>query len=637
MTEPKTVSETYLFELPESPPVAGDVVDVVVHDALDELFSIELTVHSRSAELSPRDYVGRVARLTYPSLAGKTRVRGLVASMRQEIAEPTGVSRYRFLIVPALWLTTQRTNSRIFQDESYIDMVHRITAGYGERIPRCRENLRVKFTERNYIAQYGETDWHMIRRKLADIGVTLVAAHDGSGEIVMSDDLGNLGERADDPVAFRANSGLTGARPHVLDAVFETKLSASAVHVRDYDPQRPQLSLDGYALDADALASESTLTRFEFAMGKFGSEPAGGDLAATRLEEDRADHEQATFKTSVPIAPGTRFSLSEHPRADANIQWLVVRTETRATHMTATHLATAIPAAQRHRPRRRQAPRIIGTQTAVVVGPDSEEIDVDPEARVCVRFHWDRRDKRIDTTRRVRVSQGWAGPGYGFVCIPRIGDEVIVDFLDGDPDRPLIVGRVHNGANPTPQKLPEQKAWSTWRSRSTPGGNGFNEITFDDAAGAERLYVHAQRDAIVEVENDVFTRVLGNVNGLVQGNGTGGVKGTGKLSIDGDASLKVGGDLAIDVAGSINATAGSNIVLSAGDQRRDDSTNHFIGTGGLYVTAHCAAQFNTANFHVFAGNIKLTAGGSEIHITDGGINIQSAGDIVVNGAVIKLN
>lgn len=223
------------------------------------------------------------------------------------------------------------------------------------------------------------------------------------------------------------------------------------------------------------------------------------------------------------------------------------------------------------------------------------------------------------------------------MCIPRIGDEVIVDFLDGDPDQPIIVGRVHNGVNPTPQKLPEQKAWSTWRTRSTPGGNGFNEITLDDAAGAERFYVHAQRDAIVEVENDVHARVKGNVNGLVRGNGSGGIQGTGKLSINGDASLKVGGDLAIDVAGSINATAGSNIVLSAGDQRQDESTNHFIRTGGLYVSAQSVAQFNTAHFHVNAGDIRLRAGGSEIHITSGGINIKSGGDVVVNGAVIKLN
>lgn len=630
-------TKTYRLKLPESPDVALDVVDVVIDDALDELFRVEVAVHTTSAELSPRDYVGRHLALDVPSLSGTLKIRAIIASMRQELAEPTGISRYRLVAVPALWLTRQRKNSRIFQGQSVVTMIHAITADYGERIPACPTELSVTPPEREYIAQYGESDWDMIHRSAADYGIALAALHDGSGKVLLSDDLGSVGARAGEAVPFRPLSDLTPEEPHVLAAVFESQLTPSGAHVRDYDYARPKLPLDGRALDADAFASELALETFEFAVGKFDDESTGGERAQSRLQEGRRERERAIFQTSLPAAPGTLFTLADHPRADANIEWLVVASTTRATHTTARHEVIAIPAAQRYRPSRRPAPRVIGTQTAVVVGPDTEEIDVDAEARVCVRFRWDRRDKTADTTRRVRVSQAWAGPGYGFVCIPRIGDEVVVDFLDGDPDRPIIVGRVFNGINPPPQKLPEQKAWSTWRSRSTPGGEGFNEITLDDAAGDERIYVHAQKDAIVEVENDVHAHVKGNVNGLVRGNGTGGVKGTGKLSIDGDASLSVGGDLAIDVDGSINASAGANIALSAGDQRRDESTNHFIETGGLWITASSAVQVNTAHFHVFAGDIKLQAGGSVIEITSGGINIKSGGDVVVNGAVIKLN
>lgn len=630
-------TKTYLLKLPESPDVALDVVDVVIHDALDELFRIEVAVHTTTADLSPRDYVGRRLALDVPSLGGTLKVRAIIASMRQEIAEPTGISRYRLMAVPALWLTRQRKNSRIFQQQSVVAMIHSITADYGERIPECATELRVSPPEREYIAQYGETDWDMIHRNAADYGIALSALHDGSGKVLLSDDLGSVGTRIEKAISFRPHSDLTPGEPHILGAVFESQLTPSGAHVRDYDYARPQLPLDGRALDADAFASAIALETFEYAVGKFDDEGTGGERAVSRLEEGKRERERAIFETSLPAAPGTLFTLADHPRADANIEWLVIESTTRATHTTAKHQVIAIPAAQRYRPTRRPAPRVIGTQTAVVVGPDTEEIDVDAAGRVCVRFRWDRRDKTADTTRRVRVSQAWAGPGYGFVCIPRIGDEVVVDFLDGDPDQPLIVGRVFNGINPTPQKLPEQKAWSTWRSRSTPGGEGFNEITFDDAAGDERIYVHAQKDAIVEVENDVHAHVKGNVNGLVRGNGTGGVKGTGKLSIDGDASLKVGGDLAIDVTGSINAAAGVNIALAAGDQRRDESTNHFIKTGGLWITGSSAVQVNTAHFHVNAGDIKLRAGGSVIEITSGGINIKSDGDVVVNGAVIKLN
>ncbi len=637
MTEPERQLQDIRFTLPDSPNTALDVVELVLRDALDDLFVAEVTVHTASHELSPADFVGRRLELDIPALGAAMRLRGIVASMRQEWTEPTGVSRYRLLGVPPLWLTTQRTNSRIFQHQSVVGMVHEITGDYAEHIPRCEEKLGAPPPEREYVAQYGETDWAMLRRKAADEGITLWMAHDATGRVTLVDDIGRVGLRAPESIPFRPRSELTPAHAHVLDAMFESQLAPAATHVRDYDYERPGLELDGRALDADAFTTEPGLETFAFAVGKFDEQDPASALAVTRLEEGRTERQRATFKTSLPVAPGTVFTLTDHPRADANVEWLVVAATTRSTHHTAEHEAVAIPAFHRYRPRRKLPPRIIGMQTAVVVGPDTEEIDVDAAGRVCVRFRWDRRDKATETTRRVRVSQGWAGPGYGFVCLPRIGDEVIVDFLDGDPDQPIIVGRVHNGIHPTPQKLPEQMAWSTWRSRSTPGGNGFNELTLDDTAGKERIYVHAQRDAILEVENDVHAHVKGNVNGLVRGNGSGGVKGTGDLSIDGDASLRVGGDLAIDVGGSINAAAGANIALAAGDQRRDESTNHFVKTGGFWISASSAMQVNTAHFHVFAGDIKLQAGGSSIHITDGGINIKSGGDVVVNGAVIKLN
>ena len=646
MPEPKLpLADAYTLRLPESPAVELDVVDVHIRDALDELFLAQVFAHTRQLELEPADFVGKRAQLIHPALGGEQKLTGIVASMRQEIAEDTGISRYRFVIVPALWLTTKRTNSRIFQDGRYLDVVHEITKDYGDRIPKCVEKLRGELGKRPFIAQYGETDWDMIRRQAAEAGVALCAIHDGNGEIVMSNDFGNVGQRIEERVPFRPTSKLTPGQPHVMSAIFESRVSPGMVWLRDYDYERPKLPLDGRAIDADAFAGEDRCEQFEFAVGKFNEEAAGTTLAGVRLEEARREHELARFKTNVPVAAGTLFTLSDHPRASANIEWLVISSTTKATHRTASHELVAIPAALPYRPQRRPAPRIIGMQTAVVVGEEGSEIDVDEHGRVCVRFRWDRRDKKSETTRRIRVSQGWAGAGYGFVCIPRVGDEVIVDFLDGDPDRPLIVGRVHNGVNVAPQKLPEQKAWSTWRSRSTPGGNGFNEITLDDAAGEERIYVHAQKDVIVEVENDVNAHVKGHVNGLVRGNGSGGILGSGQLKINGDASLEVGGELDVNVGGSITATAGSNIILSAGVQRVDESINHFVRTGGFYVTAKSVAQFNTANFHVFAGDVWLQAGGSHIHITPGDIDIHAVGDIkihadgniIATAGVIKLN
>ncbi len=628
----------YALTLPESPDVPLEVVGVTIRDALDDLFHLEVTIHSPMAELAPRDFMGQPLCFDAPSLGGLMQLRGIVATMRQELAEPTGVSRYRLTAVPALWLCTLRKNSRIFQHQSVIQVIHTIVGDYAGRIPACGELLGEDHPVREYMAQYGETDWDMIRRKAADAGVTLWAAHDGSGRVMLADDLGQSGARVVQPIPYRPVSELRPSTPHILAVSFESRLSPGATHVRDYDYRHPVHQLDGRAFDADTFVSEGALELFEHAVGRFQRDEDGQRVALLRLEEGRVEHEHAIFTTNVPAAPGTVFTLVDHPRADANIDWLVVRATTYAGHADARHQAVAIPAAQRYRPRRRPPPRIISTQTAVVVGPPEEEIDVDSEGRVCLRFRWDRRPDGPSTTRRVRVSQSWAGPGYGLVCLPRIGDEVVVMFLDGDPDEPIIVGRVHNGLNPGPLQLPAQKAWSTWRSRSTPGGEGFNEITLDDAAGAERIYVHAQRDAIVEVEHDVHARIEGDVHGLVCGNSSGAVKGSGSLSIDGDAELSVnGGDLTVTVSGEINASAGADFTLFAGDERRDESTNHHIHTGGLWIRGRSAVQVNTPHFHVFSGDIKLTAGGSFIHITSGGITIESGGDVVVNGAVIKLN
>jgi type VI secretion system secreted protein VgrG len=637
VTEPaQPLAETYRLVLPESPAVAFDVVEVDLRDALDDLFWLEVRVHTRVADLSPRDFVGTRMVLEMPSFAGPLRVDGVVARMRQEWAEPTGVSRYCLVAVPWLWLTTQRRNSRIFQEQSAIELIHTIVGDHGERIPPCLEHLGRDYPVRDYASQYGESDWDMIRRTAADLGVALCARHDGSGAVAITDDPVAFGARAAEPIPFVPQTELLHAGPHVVAASFETRLAASRAHSVDYDHEHPLLALDARAFEAEPLRSEGTLEAFEFAVGRFADADAGTALGALRLEEQRSERERAQFHTSRPVAAGTVFTLNGHPRGDANGDWLVVRSRTRAADAEASHHVEAVPADLPYRPRRRPAPRIIGTQTAVVVGKDGEEIDVDEEGRVCVRFRWDRRDKPFDTTRRVRVSQGWAGPGYGFVCLPRVGDEVILDFLDGDPDQPLVVGRVHNGTNPIPQQLPEQKAWSTWRSRSTPGGEGFNEITLDDAAGAERIYVHAQRDANIDVENDVNAHVKGHVNGLVKGNSTGGVFGNGKLSIKGDAHLRVGGDLKVEAA-NITETADGNVLLHAGEQRIDESSRHFVQTGALYVNAGVAAQFVASNFVVYAGNITLCAGASIIHLSNGGIEITSDGPVKINGSVIKLN
>jgi type VI secretion system secreted protein VgrG len=614
----------YLAAFPESPPAELHVVGLDLQDALDDLFTLELWVHSERADLAARDYVGRPVTLVVPSFGAPLRVHGVVARMIHERTEPTGVSRYRFTARPWLWLTTHRQNSRIFQDQSVLDVLVAIADDYAGRIPPFAEELAQPVPPVDFMAQYAESDWAMIRRRTADRGLSLRAIHDGSGAVAISDDPASFGERV--ALRYRPLSELVPADPlHVIEASFDSTLVPGGVEISDYDYERPLLPLQGRARSRSALGTEELLVPYEHGVGRIVEESA--QLAALRLEEARAERRRATFRVTVAAAPGTIIRLAEHPRDDENRDWLVVRARTQASDETASHLVEAIPAEHPYRPRRPDPPRVMGTQTAVVVGREGEEIDVDAQGRVCVLFRWDRRDKHHDTTRRVRISQGWAVGGYGLVCLPRIGDEVIVDFLNGDPDQPIVVGAVHNPVRPSPLELPEQKTVTTLRSRTTPGGAGFNELSFDDAAGAERVYLHAQRDAVVEVENDVHTRIEGNVYGQVAGSTSGGVQGSSDVSIAGDGSLAVGGVLSVN-AGDVHVNGRNHIMLAAPGMHQA-SDNHFIACNGLWVRAGSVTQFVTGKLHVFAGEIMLQAGGSTIKMDGGGVEI--------NGPIIKLN
>jgi type VI secretion system secreted protein VgrG len=343
----------------------------------------------------------------------------------------------------------------------------------------------------------------------------------------------------------------------------------------------------------------------------------------------------ACFDADFTLAAAAAFTLVGHARSDVNVDWLVVRCETRAQGARSSHRLHCVPLSQPHRPVLLPRPRIIGTQTAFVVGEPGREIDVDGHGRVCLKFHWDRRSDTFGTTRRVRVSQGWAGPGYGFVCLPRVGDEVVVEFLDGDPDQPLVVGRVHNGVAVAPQTLPEQQTRSTWRSRSSPGGDGFNEITLEDAAGAELVHLHAQRDAEVVVRNDARIHVGGHVDSNVKGNATGGVKGDGALTVQGDVDVTIGGNLDVTAA-NIDASA-NKIVFSAMGARVDESAAHHVSADGPFTVSAGATVFVTPLFIVMSQAISLAAAGSLIEMGERGITIKSSGPVTINGSVVKLN
>jgi type VI secretion system secreted protein VgrG len=207
--------------------------------------------------------------------------------------------------------------------------------------------------------------------------------------------------------------------------------------------------------------------------------------------------------------------------------------------------------------RRTPRPVIPGAQTAVVVGPSGEEIHTDEHGRIKVQFHWDREGKHDDRASCwIRVAQSWAGPGWGALYLPRMGQEVVVEFLEGDPDQPLVTGSVYNGANPPPLSLPGDKTRSTLRTESSPGGGGSNELRYEDAKGSEEIYLHAQKDLNVVVENDQTATVGGNQTLDVSGNRSRSIGGSQSLTVAKDDTSTIGGSQTLAVGANRTTTVG---------------------------------------------------------------------------------
>lgn len=325
---------------------------------------------------------------------------------------------------------------------------------------------------------------------------------------------------------------------------------------------------------------------------------------------------------------------------------------------------SVIPLAVPYRPRHQKRPLIFGTQPARVVGATPEgTVDVDEHGRVNLELRWDRRELwargasgKENPTRRVRVAQAWAGAGYGFVTLPRIGDEVLVAYEDGNPDRPVVIGRVHNAVTRTPLDLPDaHKSISIWKSQSFGAAgpvSGHNAIAMDDAAGAEVLGVKAQRDLVALVGRNATTTIEADESTSIGGDQALSVKGSQSVRVGGQSlgaghqTVRLGGDYSLDckqadiVAKGIRMTAmSSNLELVASGERLDVSgTKHHFESPSIFMKAYDVVQVVTPNFHVFAeSEIHLQVGGSKVHITAGGIEISSTGDVKVNGATVKLN
>lgn len=600
-------------------------VDAYHHvDELSELFETTVEFLSTNAEIDLAEALGAEAALTLKDEDAEITFTGLACEAEQLTHVPGALSRYRLRIVPAEWLATKRRNTRIFQHLSIPEIIDEVYGFLGEGPAK---KLSETYEPREYTVQYQESDDTFVKRLAAEVGIGFFFDHGNASRMTLFDD--SRAELAGKRTApFRAQRlGHEAREAHVQAARSALKLAAGKLSLRDFDHDKPALDLGTAHPASKPLANEAALEIYEHDVGTYKSESKGKAAAARMLEELRARADTMHLLASFPAPPGTELTLKEHPRDQLNKAFLVLRSEHSVRFGdVAENRVHVAPKDVRFRPERLSKPRIHGSQTAIVVGEDGEEIDVDDQGRVCVAFHWDRREKSAAPTRRLRVSQAWAGPGYGVMMLPRIGDEVIVSYLDGDPDEPLVVGRVHNGTAPPPLKLPGEKTRSIWQSKSTPNAEGHNHIIMEDQAGAELLDVRAQRDLNMHAERNASVSVGKAASENIGTTHTQTVGSNQTVGVGGSQGVNVSGDRSITAGGALTETSASHSIKSGP-----------ISMQGTVIGANAAALIAaTAPVVSLHGDATVVATAPIISLSASGEATMSAPLAVVDGAGVAV-
>lgn len=611
-----------------------DVREYRVQQGMNTPFAVTIMAVSQNSDIDFEAVIGLEASFTLHGRgtdSGKRTWRGICTEFHQSGVDEQGLATYHIQIAPKLWLTSQRSNHRIFQVMTELDIAKQLLEEWGiEYVAK----IQGEYKPRQYRVQYGETDLAFFSRMLEEAGISFYFVdQDGQTLLVLTDAPQRADERVN-PIAFR-DKPPAADKEHVTAVRISRFVRPGKVTLRDYDYRKPA----EYALGASAAANgmEEQLESYHYEPGAFNFGGAVGEptpfaddrgvyrtdaeeaqkLAAKRLQATRSNAALATFRCNViDLAPGSVLRVLDHPQRELGDtkKLLVLQSEIsgkRDEEMT--HICEVRSADHAYHPPLRQAkPKVNGIENATVVGPLGEEIHTDEFGRVRVQFHWDREGLRNATSSCwIHVSQPWSGAGYGGTNLPRVGQEVIVDFLGGDPDQPVITGRVYTNLQKTPYPLPENKTRSGWRSNSSPSYGGYNEIMFEDRAGNELVHMRAQKNMTTLVNHDHMSTIGNNRSTLVIKHETKNVGGSQSNSIQGSNTVMTGKDFMESVFGDFSSTASKDRVLHTSGDSSSQAQNHTISSD----------QSTT-----------LTVGNSMIHIGPDSIIIQSPKVLLNPGA-----
>ncbi|UQA58625.1 type VI secretion system Vgr family protein [Polyangium aurulentum] len=643
-----------------------------VHEAVSSLFMVSVVARSESPSIDLESIVGQSASLRVVSARGDARLwSGVASTIEQVQAAQPGVpgkelSTYSLRIVPQLWLLTQRRNHKIFQHLSIPDIVDEILDAWS--VQRAWEIDRGRYPKLEYKVQYGESDYNFMSRLLEEAGISFTFPNDDANgsKVTFSDKLESNPARPGGALKHVDNPNDPQAPDYVTRVRLSHAVRPGAHVIRDYNFRNPMFALVGDAPKAAGV--EGMLEQYHYQPGaslieggKGGGTPAADDKGVARHEQSfakdragrmlggaRSDKRVVAFETnSLAVWPGQTIQINGHPHAEIGEGKSLLVTEMSAEGAPGeewTMSASAAFADAPYRPAQKtEKPRVNGVQSATVVGPAGQEIHTDEFGRVRVQFPWDRDGKSDEgSSCWIRVSQGWAGTGYGMIVIPRIGHEVIVSFLEGDPDQPIIVGRVYNGKQTVPHALPDNKTRSTWKSDSSLGSGGFNEIMFEDKKGQELVYEQAQKNRRRLVKNDENITIGHDRTKLVQNDELDKTDGYMKVFVGKDHDIvvqqdkreRIEGDSHLHVAGKRNQMImGNQSLVVLGDRHEIIAENHALAVEKeIHVVAGTTLviQADDVTLRGPGGFIRIDASGvtirgKKVFINSGGSPAEGAG------------
>lgn len=538
-------------------------------------------------------------------------------------------------LVPRVWLLTQVSRSRIFQNVSVPDILRKLLTGFDYDI-----EIQGTFEPRNYCVQYRESDWDFASRLMEEEGIYYYFEHTANHHRLIL---------ANTPTSHRpcpTLSKITFALdrselygdwiPSIFSWQVDSKIRTGKTELWDFNFQLPNHKLQANQASLFNVGENKKLEYYDWSGGyakRFDGIDAGGGERPADLDKIFRDRERTviirqqeidvSYKSiygsadCCTLTAGYRFEFTNHPIKKNNINHVLVQVEHDASQSPnyisdqLVHGAyrvnfVCVPHGQGHAPfrpaRRTPKPMLHGGQTAFVVGDPGQEIFTDKYGRVKVQFHWDR-EGRMDGSSScwLRVAHSWAGNGWGSMFIPRVGMEVMVHFLEGDPDQPIITGCVYNPANMPPYKLPEHKTRSGIKTSSTVGGKGFNELRFEDKKGKEQIFIHAERNQDIRVKNtcketigadrhlivhgEQYEKVCGDKHQHVVGDLNEKVDSSVSLTVGGDKDQKIRSKYAVDSGNEIHLKAGMKVVIEAGVQLTLKGPGGFIdiNPGGVTV------------------------------------------------------